>query len=70
MDPSYFALFYVVGIICFAVFIRFWLGKKRFREEEKKLNTLKKSPRVYEEMARKITEDAKEHRRRLEDDSD
>ncbi len=68
MAPTYFALFYAVGIILFAVFVRFWLSKKRFREEESKMKKTKSSFRVNEEMAKKISEDAKEHRLRRERD--
>ncbi|MEE9165925.1 MAG: hypothetical protein V3U24_00465 [Candidatus Neomarinimicrobiota bacterium] len=32
----YFAVFYAIGIIIFGLFIRFWLSKKRLRDEEKK----------------------------------
>jgi uncharacterized membrane protein len=64
MAPTYFALFYAVGIILFAVFVRFWLSKKRLQEEESKMKKTKSSFRVNEEMAKKISEDAKEHRLR------
>ncbi len=62
MAPTYFALFYAVGIILFAVFVRFWLSKKRFREEESKMKKTKSSFRVNEEMAKKIAKDARDHR--------
>ncbi|MDP7529465.1 MAG: hypothetical protein QGH61_09035 [Candidatus Marinimicrobia bacterium] len=68
MAPTYFALFYAVGIILFAVFVRFWLSKKRLQEEESKMKKTKSSFRVNEEMAKKISEDAKEHRLRRERD--
>ena len=62
MAPTYFALFYAVGIILFAVFVRFWLSKKRFREEESKMKKIKSSISVNEEMAKKIAKDARDHR--------
>ena len=62
MAPTYFALFYAVGIILFAVFVRFWLSKKRLQEEESKMKKTKSSFRVNEEMAKKITKDARDHR--------
>ena len=33
----YFAVFYAIGIIIFGLFVRFWLRKKRWVNEEKKL---------------------------------
>lgn len=32
----YFALFYAIGIVIFGLFVRFWLRKKRLKDEEKK----------------------------------
>tara|TARA_B100001971_G_scaffold97125_1_gene89811 strand:+ start:52 stop:264 length:213 start_codon:yes stop_codon:yes gene_type:complete len=62
MAPTYFALFYAVGIILFAVFVRFWLSKKRLQEEESKMKKIKSSISVNEEMAKKIAKDARDHR--------
>lgn len=68
MSHTYFAVFYVIGIILFAVFVRLWLSKKRFREEERKIEKARKSPGVYREMAKKIAQDARDHRRKMEKD--
>jgi len=34
---TYFAIFYVVGILLLALFVRFFLWKKRIKKEEQKL---------------------------------
>lgn len=33
----YFALFYAIGIILFGLFVRFWLSRRRLRDEERKM---------------------------------
>ncbi|MBT3216992.1 MAG: hypothetical protein HOD97_05880 [Candidatus Marinimicrobia bacterium] len=58
----YFAIFYGIGIIAFGLFIRFYLARKRLRENEKILK-IGGGEKVAEEMAKKIKEDAEKHRR-------
>ena len=52
MSMTYFALFYVAAIILFSVFVRLRLRKKRFLEEENKMEKNKPSSKVYDELAK------------------
>lgn len=58
----YFAIFYVIGILAFGLFIRFYFARKRLKDTEK-THGIKGGDNVTEEMAKKIKEDAEKHRR-------
>lgn len=62
-DFTYFAIFYVLGVLVFGLFVRFFLRKKRLLEEERKMRKRHEEERVFEEMAKKISQDARRHRR-------
>ena len=70
MSMTYFALFYVAAIILFSVFVRLRLRKKRFLEEENKMGKNKPSSEVYDELAKKIAKNARDHRLRKEKDQE
>ena len=56
---DYFALFYVGGIVLFALLMR-----KRYRKKQKQaLDLQPTNDRVSEELAKKIIEDARSHRK-------
>ncbi|MDP6456127.1 MAG: hypothetical protein QF613_04715 [Candidatus Marinimicrobia bacterium] len=67
-DLTYFAIFYVLGILVFGLFVRFFLSKKRLLEEKRKLREQHEEKRVFEEMAKKISKDARRHRRDTAED--
>jgi hypothetical protein len=50
--------------------VRLRLRKKRFLEEENKMGKNKPSSEVYDELAKKIAKDARDHRLRKEKDQE
>jgi len=67
-DLIYFAIFYVLGIMVFGLFFRFFLRKKRLLDEERKMRKKHEEKLVYREMAKKISKDARRHRRDTAED--
>ena len=67
-DLIYFAIFYVLGIMVFGLFFRFFLRKKRLLDEERKMRKKHEEKLVYRKMAKKITKDARRHRRDTAED--
>ncbi|MDP6533556.1 MAG: hypothetical protein QF845_04770 [Candidatus Marinimicrobia bacterium] len=61
----YFAIFYVIGILAFGLFIRFYFARKRLMDTTKS-HEIKGGEKVAEEMAKKIKDDAEKHRRERE----
>lgn len=64
---NYFALFYVVGILIFGLLMRIRYRHKR----DERMRSADENRRVDEEMAKKILDDARSHRRArgIEEDS-
>ena len=67
-DLIYFAIFYVLGIMVFGLFFRFFLRKKSLLDEERKMRKKYEEKLVYREMAKKISKDAHRHRRDTAED--
>ena len=67
-DLIYFAIFYVLGIMVFGLFFRFFLRKKSLLDEERKMRKKHEEKLVYREMAKKISKDARRHRRDTAED--
>lgn len=67
-DLIYFAIFYVLGIMVFGLFFRFFLRKKSLLDEERKMRKKYEEKLVYREMAKKISKDARRHRRDTAED--
>lgn len=63
----YFALFYTLGILAFAIFFRFWMRSKKIKDYEEQYAKMEEKKQVDEEMAKKIKENARRHRRDVED---
>ena len=67
-DLIYFAIFYVLGIMVFGLFFRFFLRKKSLLDEERKMRKKYEEKLVYREMTKKISKDARRHRRDTAED--
>lgn len=63
----YFAVFYVVGILAFGLFVRFWMRSRKMNRYEEEIRNANEKKRVDEEMAKKISKDARQHRRDMEE---